>query len=96
MDLEFNVSKYISYVLKIISWLYFWVFICHVRRQILFNTVGQYSVLGILDSSTCIYEPRHEISNNVLFATSKGSDQPAHTRSLIRAFFSRLNIFYEC
>ena len=25
-------------------------------------------------------------------ATSKGSDQPAHTRSLVRAFASRLNI----
>ena len=30
-------------------------------------------------------------SNNVVYATSKGSDQPAHTRSLIRAFASRLN-----
>ena len=39
-----------------------------------------------------IYEPRHEISNNVVCATSKASDQPAHTRSLIRAFASRLNI----
>ena len=38
------------------------------------------------------YEPRHEISNNVVSATSKGSDQPAHTRSLIRALASRLNI----
>ena len=37
-------------------------------------------------------EPRHEISNNVVCATSKASDQPAHTRSLIRAFTSRLNI----
>ena len=37
-------------------------------------------------------EPVHEISNNVVCATSKGSDQPAHTRSLIRAFASRLNI----
>ena len=37
-------------------------------------------------------EPRHEISNNVVCATSKASDQPAHTRSLIRAFASRLNI----
>ena len=37
-------------------------------------------------------EPRHEIiSNNVVCATSKASDQPAHTRSLIRAFASRLN-----
>ena len=33
-----------------------------------------------------IIEPRHEISNNVLCATSKASDQPAHTRSLFRAF----------
>ena len=37
-------------------------------------------------------EPRHEISNNVICATSKASDQPAHTRSLIRAFARRLNI----
>ena len=39
-----------------------------------------------------IIEAQHEISNNVVCATSKGSDQPAHTRSLIRAFASRLNI----
>ena len=38
------------------------------------------------------YEPRHEISNNVVCATSKGSDQPAHTHGLIRAFASGLNI----
>ena len=38
-----------------------------------------------------IYEPRHEIYNNVVYVTSKASDQPAHTRSLIRAFASRLN-----
>ena len=37
-------------------------------------------------------EPRHEISNNVVCATSKASDQPAHTRSLIRSFASRLAI----
>ena len=34
----------------------------------------------------------HEISNNMVCATSKASDQPAHTRSLIRAFASHLNI----
>ena len=39
-----------------------------------------------------LYEPRHEISNNVVSATNKGSDQPAHTRSLIGAFAGRLNI----
>ena len=39
-----------------------------------------------------IYEPWHEIYNNVALATSKASDQPAHMRSLIIAFSSRLNI----
>ena len=39
-----------------------------------------------------IYEAVHEIFKNVVCATSKGSDQPAHTRSLIRAFARRLNI----
>ena len=39
-----------------------------------------------------VNEPVHEISNNVVCATSKASDQPAHTRSLIRAFASRLSI----
>ena len=34
----------------------------------------------------------HEISNDVVCATSKASDQPAHTRSLIRSFACRLNI----
>ena len=38
------------------------------------------------------FEPVHEISNNVVCATIKASDQPAHTRSLIRAFASRLSI----
>ena len=38
------------------------------------------------------YEQVHEISNDVVCATSKASDQPAHTRSLIRAFASRLSI----
>ena len=39
-----------------------------------------------------IYEPVHEISNYVVYATSKASDQPAHTHSLIRVFATRLNI----
>ena len=38
------------------------------------------------------FEPVHEISNNVVCVTSKASDQPAHTRSLIRAFASHLSI----
>ena len=35
---------------------------------------------------------KHDISNNVVCATSKASDQPTLTRILIRAFASRLNI----
>ena len=38
------------------------------------------------------FEPVHEISINVVCASSKASDQPAHMRSLIIAFASRLNI----
>ena len=38
------------------------------------------------------YEPRHKISNNVVCAASKASDQPGHMPCLIRAFASRLNI----
>ena len=45
-----------------------------------------------IKSQSTKYEPTHDISNNVVCATSKASDQPAHTRSLIRAFASRLNI----
>ena len=37
-------------------------------------------------------EPVHEISNNVVGAPNKASDQPAHLRSLIKAFASRLSI----
>ena len=41
--------------------------------------------------------PQLEVSNNVVCATSKVSDQPAHMCSLIRTFSSRLNIiFNEC
>ena len=50
--------------------------------------------MHLTDSTQCelIYETVHEISNNVLCATSKASDQPAHMHSLIRAFASRLSI----
>ena len=45
--------------------------------------------------STCVklpYEPVLNYNNNVICATSKALDQPAHTRSLIRVFASRLSI----
>ena len=44
------------------------------------------------DSFQIRNEPQQVISYNVVCATKKGSDQPAHTHSLIRAFASRLNI----
>ena len=37
-----------------------------------------------IDVGGFIFEPRQEISSNVVCATSKGSDKPTHTRSLIR------------
>ena len=47
----------------------------------------------IMEKHVCFEnEPRHEISNNVICATSKASDQLAHMRSLSRTFASRLNI----
>ena len=49
-------------------------------------------ILHVIPMHTDTYKPRHEISNIVVCATSKGSDQPAHMRSLIRVFASRLNI----
>ena len=45
-------------------------------------------------NSTIRNEPRHEISNNVVCATSKASDQPAHTRRLIRTFACRLILWH--
>ena len=53
--------------------------------------VVDYKLIFLLPVQSII-EPRHEISNNVVCATSKGSDQPAHTRSLIKAFASSLDI----
>ena len=47
---------------------------------------------NVIVDNFIITEPVHEISNNVVCATSKGSDQPVHTRSLIKAFACRLSI----
>ena len=54
-----------------------------------FNSSGDYLPLRFLSR-----EPVHEISNSVVCATSKASDQPTHTRSQIRAFACRLNIIW--
>ena len=50
------------------------------------------SILYLSDTDDAVTMPVHEISNNMVCATSKASDQPAHTCSLIRAFASRLSI----
>ena len=75
---------------------------------IYYTTAVDYGVIERTDSSSRIFsvptlyicfdkenfEPQHEISNNVVRVTSKASYQSAHTRSLIRAFASRLNILW--
>ena len=53
----------------------------------------QIAVIDMVSIKTsAIIEPWHGISKSVVYVTSKASDQPAHTRSLIRAFASRLKI----
>ena len=53
-----------------------------------FSVTEEHTVGKIIDK----IEPVHEISNNLVCAPSKASDQPAHTRSLISVFASRLSI----
>ena len=57
-------------------------------------TVEQFIIVTQIIETTLLYEPQHEISNNVVYATSKASGQPAHMRSLTRAFASHLNILW--
>ena len=57
-------------------------------KMMLAKCVGKNRYAVLVD----IIKPQYELSNNVVCATSKASDQPAHTRSLIRAFASRLDI----
>ena len=61
------------------------------QLQIL-NKTGQMDTAEIEIFECCIFESGHEISNNVVCATSKASDQPGHMPRLIRAFASRLSI----
>ena len=62
--------------MKMVKWLLVWEFLYVTFRK----------------SDQNIFESRHEISNNVVCDTSKGSDLPAHTRRLVKAFASILNI----
>ena len=64
------------------------------------NVNSYYSVSGTVNVSLSllqlmnVFEPWPEISNNVVCATSKGSDQPAHACSLIRAIACRFNVLW--
>ena len=66
-------------------------FVSHNINQLLVNFLKQHALIQI-KFNQFLNEPRYEISNNVLCATSKASNQPSHTRSLISAFVSGLNI----
>ena len=60
-----------------------------------YNQVKRYSATQMVCKCLWIIslnEPLHEISNNVVCATSRASDQLARTLSLIRDIASRLNI----
>ena len=76
--------------------LQFYYHIEHSRSYISVNLFFNNSCQSLMNYtsilSVIINEPVHEISNNLVCATSKASDQPAHTRSLIRAFVSSLSI----
>ena len=56
------------------------------------ENVSSVAIMTVLLHDLTLIEPVHEISNYVVCATCKASDQPAHTSSLIRAFASRLSI----
>ena len=64
------------------------------NKKKIFKILGsqRHFISSILEDRIHLFEPVHEISNNVVCATSKASDQPAHKRSLIRALASRSNI----
>ena len=81
-----------------------WVYTCQNATLLEITCTGSYENACAIDPikhtsignrptrENVIFEPVHEISNNLVCATSKASDQPAHTRSLIRAFACRLSI----
>ena len=60
---------------------------CYMYNRIIMVLIMFFDLISTLHTL-----PVHEISNNVVCATSEASDQPAHMRSLIRAFASRLSI----
>ena len=61
-------------------------------KMLALRTMADKALKDYVNVATSLFGPVHEISNNLVCATSKASDQPAHMRSLIRAFASRLSI----
>ena len=64
------------------------------ETEITFTDQNQVQCMWFLGSFQIINEPVHEISYNEVCVTSKASDQPAHTHSLIRAFASHWSILW--
>ena len=58
----------------------------------IFSSYFHFTNYSVNGTSIKIIEPRHEISNYVVCATSKCSDQLAHMHRLSRGFASHLNI----
>ena len=79
------------YVLQILDWYCASVAVMFLA---LMEVVGLAWVYGKYVLKPFVYHCQsvNEISNNVVCATSKTSDQSVHTRSLIRDFASRLSI----
>ena len=69
---------------------FIWVFTVCQSTHLGISSIERVKEVAIMASA--LFEPRNEISDNVVCVTSKASGQPAHTRSLIRAFASSLNI----
>ena len=55
-----------------------------------FIHLEHFQSLQIKSETDIIFKPQHGFSNNAVGVIIKGSDQPAHMRSLISAFASRL------
>ena len=64
-------------------YLFLFIFYLHVLFSLILTLVYAFMLANwVLEAGWAfINEPMYEISNNVVFATSKASDQPAHTQS---------------
>ena len=94
MNLDFSLkSKLIRLHRKQASVIIFAV-LMPVSSSFFFFVLSSSSVMSVWPciSIQCISDLQHDISNNVVCATSKGSDKLAHTHSLTRAFASVLDI----